>query len=105
MFFAGSTIGNAFVLVLGVGALYTFFSNGVTWALGCNRAAAEAAIEGELPKIFALETRIGTPIGAAVLMGLVSTFVLVLYGFLSGSNEDLFWSLFARSYFCSPIKA
>ncbi|MEH6515427.1 MAG: APC family permease [Halioglobus sp.] len=97
MFFGGSTIGNAFVLVLGVGALYTFFSNGVTWALGCNRAAAEAALEGELPKIFALETKIGTPIGAAVLMGLVSTFVLVLYGFLSGSNEDLFWSLFAFS--------
>ncbi|MFT6289264.1 MAG: amino acid transporter [Alcanivorax sp.] len=97
MFFGGSAIGNAFVLILGIGALYTFFSNGVTWALGCNRAAAEAAIEGELPKIFALETKIGTPIGAAVLMGLVSTFVLVLYGFLSASNEDLFWSLFAFS--------
>ena len=78
--------------------LFTFFSNGVTWALGCNRAAAEAAMEGELPRIFALESKkLGTPIGAAVLMGLVSTFVLVLYGFMSGSNEDLFWSLFAFS--------
>ena len=85
------------ILALGVGALYTFFSNGVTWALGCNRAAAEAAMEGELPRIFALESRMGTPLGAALLMGAVSTVVLVLYGFLAGSNEDLFWSLFAFS--------
>ena len=50
------------------------------------------------PRIFAIESRkLGTPIGAAVLMGVVSTVVLVLYGFLSGSNEDLFWALFAFS--------
>ena len=98
LFFGGTAAGNLFVLVLGIGALYTFFSNGVTWALGCNRAAAEAALEGELPRIFAFESRdLGTPVGAAVLMGLVSTAVLLLYGFLSGSNEDLFWSLFAFS--------
>lgn len=98
LFFGGSTAGSAFVLVLGIGALYTFFSNGVTWALGCNRAAAEAALEGELPKIFALESKsLGTPIGAALLMGLISTIVLVLYGFLALSNEDLFWSLFTFS--------
>ena len=98
LFFGGSAAGELFVLVLGIGALYTFFSNGVTWALGCNRAAAEAAQEGELPRIFGLESKeLGTPIGAAVLMGIVSTIVLVLYGFMSGSNEDLFWSLFAFS--------
>ena len=98
LFFGGSPAGELFVLVLGIGALYTFFSNGVTWALGCNRAAAEAAMEGELPRIFAIESKkLGTPVGAAVLMGVVSTIVLILYGFLSGSNEDLFWSLFAFS--------
>jgi amino acid transporter len=98
LFFGGSEVGKLFVLALGIGALFTFFSNGVTWALGCNRAAAEAAMEGELPRIFALESKnLGTPIGAAVLMGLVSTFVLIMYGFMSGSNEDLFWSLFAFS--------
>ncbi len=98
LFFGDSTAGRAFVLALGIGALYTFFSNGVTWALGCNRAAAEAALEGELPKIFAMENKeLGTPVGAAVLMGIVSTLVLLMYGFMSGSNEDLFWSLFAFS--------
>ncbi|MDH4039237.1 MAG: APC family permease [Gammaproteobacteria bacterium] len=98
LFFGGSAAGNALVVTLGVGALYTFFSNGVTWALGCNRAAAEAAMEGELPRIFAVEsTRLGTPIGAAVLMGIVSTVLLILYGLMAGSNEDLFWSLFSFS--------
>ena len=98
LFFGGSQVGDLFVLILGIGALYTFFSNGVTWALGCNRAAAEAAQEGELPRVFAVESKkLGTPLGAAVLMGVVSTIVLVLYGFMSGSNEDLFWSLFAFS--------
>ncbi len=98
LFFGGSAAGTVFVTVLGVGALFTFFSNGVTWALGCNRAAAEAALEGELPRIFAFENKsLGTPIGAAVLMGIVSTIVLLLYGFLALSNEDLFWSLFTFS--------
>lgn len=98
LFFGGSAAGNVFVTVLGIGALYTFFSNGVTWALGCNRAAAEAALEGELPGIFAFENKsLGTPIGAAVLMGVVSSVVLLLYGFLALSNEDLFWSLFTFS--------
>ncbi|MEQ9464829.1 MAG: APC family permease [Haliea sp.] len=98
LFFGGSAAGAIFVTVLGIGALYTFFSNGVTWALGCNRAAAEAAMEGELPRIFAFENKsLGTPIGAAVLMGFVSTVVLLMYGFLALSNEDLFWSLFTFS--------
>lgn len=98
LFFAGSALGNGLVLVLGICALYTFFSNGVTWALGCNRAAAEAAQEGELPRVFAVEhPTLGTPVGAAVLMGVVSSTVLVLYGLLAGSNEDLFWALFAFS--------
>ena len=98
LFFGESLAGQALVTILGLGALFSFFSNGVTWALGCNRAAAEAAMEGELPKIFAVEDKQrGTPVGSAVLMGLVSTLCLVLYGFMSGSNEELFWSLFAFS--------
>ncbi|MEM8499393.1 MAG: APC family permease [Pseudomonadota bacterium] len=98
LFYGSSALGSWFVIGLGIAAMYTFFSNGVTWSLGCNRAAAEAALEGKLPSVFAIhnETR-GTPLGAAVLMGVVSTITICLYGFLSGSNEDLFWSLFAFS--------
>ncbi|HEY7775388.1 MAG TPA: APC family permease [Kineobactrum sp.] len=98
LFFGGTPLGGVFVMVLGIGALFTFFSNGVTWALGCNRAAAEAALEGELPRVFAIESKtLGTPVGAAVLMGIVSTIVLLMYGLLALSNEELFWSLFTFS--------
>tara|TARA_R110000751_G_scaffold27139_2_gene71921 strand:+ start:2464 stop:3849 length:1386 start_codon:yes stop_codon:yes gene_type:complete len=98
LLFGQSTAGKTFAMALGIMALFTFFSNGVTWALGCNRAAAEAAKTGELPAIFGLASKkTGTPLGASIMMGLVSTGTIVLYGFLAGSNEDLFWSLFAFS--------
>ena len=98
LFFAHYEYGRYIVLLLGCAALYTFFSNGVTWALGGNSAAAEAADEGELPRVFAIKSREqGTPVGAAVLMGIISTVILILYSFLLNTNEDLFWSLFAFS--------
>lgn len=98
LFFAETPGGDVIVLILGAMALFTFFSNGATWAMGCNRATAEAAAEGELPGVFAIRhKRHGGPIGAAVLMGLVCTTVLILYGRVATSNGDLFWSLFAFS--------
>jgi amino acid transporter len=98
LFFGATAAGRAFALVLGIGALFTFFANGVTWALGCNRAMAEAAAGGEFPAVLARQhPRLGTPTGAAVAIGSLSTITLLLYGFLAGTNEHLFWSLFAFS--------
>ncbi len=96
--FGESQLGVTAAMALGVLVLFTFVSNAVTWAIGCNRAAAEAAIDGELPRALAIEhPRTGTPVGAAVIMGSLITIVLLVYGFLAGSNEDLFWRLFAAS--------
>lgn len=98
LFFAEFPGGDLIVTALGVMALYTFFSNGATWAIGCNRATAEAASEGELPSLFAIRhPRHGGPVGAAILMGLVCTAALLLYGRLATSNSDLFWALFSFS--------
>ena len=98
LFFGQTAIGKILVMILGVAALYTFFSNGVTWALGCNRSAAEAAADGELPALFGIVSKKrGTPVGAAISMGVVATILLVLYGFMAGNNEDLFWDLFSFS--------
>ena len=98
LFFGATPFGRGFALALGISALFTFFSNGVTWSLGCNRAMAEAAREREFPALLAVEHRtLGTPVGAAVVMGIVSTVVLLLYGLVAGSNADLFWALFAFS--------
>lgn len=96
--FGESGIGGAFVFGLGLMALYTFFANMVTWTVGANRSAAEAADGGELPAIFGrLHPVHKTPVSAALLTGMVSTVVIILYGFMAADAEDLFWTLFAFS--------
>lgn len=96
LFFAGP-FEELLVVSLGLSVLFAVFASGATWAIGVNRAAAEAGSEGELPRAFAIETSRGAPLGAALLMALTSSAMLLVYGLLSGSNEDLFWSLFAFS--------
>lgn len=96
--FGETGVGGALVTVLGVGALYTLLANMVTWTMGANRTAAEAANEGELPAIFGrLHPVHKTPVSAFIITGVVSTVVIVLYGFLAASAEELFWTLFAFS--------
>lgn len=98
IFFGDLAAGGVLVMALGIATLFAVFSSGTTWALGSNRAAAEASLEGELPRYFGVETQsAGTPLGAAVMMGIVSTTILVCYGLFAGSNQDLFWELFAFS--------
>ncbi|WP_152966336.1 APC family permease [Ornatilinea apprima] len=93
-----SQAANIAVTVLGIGALYSFLANMVTWTMGANRTAAEAASDNELPQIFGkLHAQYKTPVSAFIITGVVSTVVIVLYGFMAGSAEDLFWTLFAFS--------
>jgi amino acid transporter len=90
--------GAVMVTILGIGALYTFVANMITWTMGANRTAAQAADEGELPAVFGrLDPVNKTPIGANIITGIVSTVVIVLYGFMAGDASDLFWTLFKFS--------
>lgn len=96
--FGESGFGAVVVTLLGIGALYTLLANMVTWTMGANRTAAEAASEGELPAVFGrLHPVNKTPVSAFIITGIVSTLVIVLYGFMAGTAEDLFWTLFAFS--------
>ena len=96
--FGESGLGGVIVTILGIGALYNFLTNMVTWTMGANRTAAEAANEGELPAFFGqLHPVNKTPVGAYVLTGIVSSAVLVIYGLMAATAEELFWSLFAFS--------
>ncbi len=96
--FGESGAGGAFVYGLGLMALYTFFANMVTWSIGANRSAAEASDAKELPAVFGkLHPVHKTPVGAALITGIVSTVVIIVYGFMASSAEDLFWNLFAFS--------
>lgn len=87
-----------FVILLGLMALYSFVANMVTWTMGANRSAAEAALDGNLPSMFArLHPEHRTPANAAIVTGVVTTLVIVIYGLLAADAEDLFWTLFAFS--------
>jgi len=96
--FGDSQLGQSAAMALGTCVLFTFFSNSVTWSIGCNRSAAEAALDHELPSFLGIShPKHGTPVGAAITLGACMTLVLLVYGALARSNEELFWKLFAAS--------
>jgi len=102
---------NALVIALCVMLLYSLVANMVTWSMGANRSAAEAANRGDLPSLFAkLHSTYRTPAHSAVLTGVISTGVLVGFlvhqGFLESDFDwnhfktnfsTLFWITFAFS--------
>src|SRR4029078_9323770 len=93
---------NALVIALCVMLLYSLVANMVTWSMGANRSAAEAANRGDLPSIFAkLHSTYRTPAHSAVLCGFISTIVLVvflsMYGSLDKNFSTAFWQTFAFS--------
>ncbi|SDZ80769.1 APC family permease [Microbulbifer marinus] len=98
LFLADIPGGETIVMALGLAAIFTFFSNGATWTMGCNRTAGQAGKEGELPSLFGwTHPKHGGPVGAAVAMGIVCSTALLLYGQVAESSADLFWSLMSFS--------
>jgi amino acid transporter len=100
--FGDSALADVVVWTLGVGSLFCFFACLIPWTIGANIAAAESALQGDLPKVFShMHPRRGTPVGAALLCSVVGTvFTLgyaVLFSLTDGAVDDLFWNLFAFS--------
>lgn len=96
--FDGYPVGRSFVYLLGIMALYTLMANMVTWTMGANRSAAEAAERGDLPRIFGkMHPTYRTPASSAILGGIVGTAMLLIYASMASSAEDLFWTTFAFS--------
>jgi len=93
--------GGVLVLLLGVGFLYACVANIVTWSLGVNRVAAAAAAEGAAPAVLGrLHPRFDTPWAAFVIMGLISTVLLVGNAALSSRADNVFWMVFKLSGVC-----
>lgn len=90
--FGDQGVGKVLTLFFGVNILVTFFTVIIAWTLGQNRTVAEAARNGVLPAVLG---RMGkenmAPVGAAVLSGIISTVVIVLYGFIAKNAAELFW--------------
>lgn len=77
-------------------ALVTYI---VPWLMAASRAAAEGADAGEMPAILGYRNTAGSPEGANMMTGIIASLALLIYGFMAGSAEDLFWSLFAFASF------
>ena len=76
----------------------------MTWSLGVTRMAAAAASEGAAPAILGrLHPCYDTPWAAFVIMGLISTALLLGNAALSSRADNVFWMLFKLSGVCFLI--
>jgi amino acid transporter len=101
---------DAFITVLGEGTLATIAIFGIgilfigtivlqvqQWSLGSCIVAAESSEAKELPKAFQKYNKNESPIGALIITGIVSSSVIIIYGLMAETAEDLFWMLFEFS--------
>jgi len=80
------------IIIVGLLLSISLFSEIVTWTLGDNRTVAEAAQDGRLPKVLArINKKNMVPTGAAIASGIISTVVILIYGFIASDAEELFW--------------
>jgi amino acid transporter len=90
--FGDQGAGRVLTLAFGVSILITFFTVIIAWTLGQNRTVAEAARNGVLPEALGrLGKKNMAPVGAAILSGVISTVVIILYGFIAKNAAELFW--------------
>ncbi len=68
-----------------------FFAGVIAWNLGLNRTIAESANNGDLPKILGKMNKNMAPLGASVVSGIISTVVIIAYGFIAKNAAELFW--------------
>ncbi len=95
--FSGHWMQQAITVVLGFFISATLFAEIVTWNLGENRTVAEAANNGELPRILGKMTKGMAPIGASIVSGIISTVVIIIYGFIAKNASELFWHVVSFS--------
>lgn len=95
--FSGHWMQQVITVVLGLFISSTLFAEIVAWNLGMNRTVAEAANNGELPKILGKMTKNMAPIGASIVSGIISTVVIIIYGFIAKNSGELFWHVVSFS--------
>lgn len=81
--------------VIAIALVLVYVSYIFGWMIGGNAVALEAGEAGELPGWFAKSTKSHAPIGPAVLLGLASTALMLVYGLTASSGSELFWTLLA----------
>lgn len=95
--FHGHDLKSFITIVIGLLISCSFFAGIIAWNLGQNRVVAEAANNGELPKILGKMSKDMAPLGASVVSGIISTVVIIIYGFIARNAAELFWHIISFS--------
>ena len=91
---AATPVYDIFIVLL----LFTLIGNMVTWSIGANHSMASTGLDRSAPGIFGhLNKRFATPDYSFVLMGVVATVITVINYQFFGSQQSVFWSIFALS--------
>lgn len=95
--FSDHGLRQAITVIVGLMISSTLFAEIVTWSLGENRTVAEAARSGELPAILGKMNKNMVPVGASIVSGVISTVVILIYGFIARNASELFWHVVSFS--------
>ena len=90
---------SALFKIIAIAFLLTLFANMASWSFGVNFVADYAAKHGNMPKVFAIESKkTGMPNGAAVINGVVATLCLMLQLVpIEAISSGIFWMLFSMN--------
>jgi amino acid transporter len=84
--------------VLIVVAALTLVSNMVSWTMGANEVLAASELDKRSKMLGHRNAKFDTPDGLYIIMGILSTFLLVLNFSLSGDANAIFWTILAFSF-------
>ncbi len=91
---AGPTI---FRIIVGL-ALFTLMANMISWTLGGVEVLDAADLEKKSPFLAHKNKKYGTPDYSYILMGVISTVLIVFNFLLSGDANDIFWTILSFSF-------
>jgi len=93
----GSAARPIFVVITVIAAL-TLVANMVSWSMGANEVLAASELDKRSKLLGHRNKKFDTPDGLYIIMGLISTALLVLNFSLSGDANDVFWTILAFSF-------
>ncbi len=79
-------------------ACFTLVSNMISWTLGGVEVLDEAEFTAKTKMLGHRHAKYGTPDYSYILMGVISTLLIVLNFILSGSANDAFWTILSFSF-------
>lgn len=86
-----------FVVIIVVAAL-TLVSNMVSWTMGANEVLAASELDKKSKLLGHRNEKFDTPDGLYIIMGILSTLLLVLNFALSGDANEIFWIILSFSF-------